>query len=103
MTIQSDFSDNEFVDPVTDSAKRVAAYEVCKERGHTDSGLILTSNPPWSVCEFCGTNYRYETKLIEGRTPLLWRTSATCLGSRDINGHHHDCTDPEPHPPHLLA
>jgi len=45
------------------------AYEVCRERGHTPSGQVLTSNPPWNVCKFCGTHFRYEQRLIESNTP----------------------------------
>lgn len=51
-----------------DAARR-EAYEVCQERGHTDSGRILTSDPPWRVCKFCGTWYRHESHMVEGNVP----------------------------------
>lgn len=50
----------------TSEAERLAAYRECQKRGHTPSGLTLASNPPWSVCKFCGTNFRYEQVLVEG-------------------------------------
>lgn len=51
--------------------ERVRAYEVCKQRGHSPSGIILASNPPWNVCEFCGVNYRWrEPELIEANVPV---------------------------------
>lgn len=45
-------------------------YEICQERGgHISSGITLTSNPPWQVCQFCGTHYRTEIKLVEQHVP----------------------------------
>jgi len=49
--------------------ERLEQYKICKERGHVDSGITLTSNPPWSVCAKCGAKYRYETRLIEYGQP----------------------------------
>ena len=49
--------------------KRWDAYQICKERGHTASNITLTSIPPQSVCEFCGTTYYYERKLVEVLPP----------------------------------
>lgn len=44
--------------------ERYKAYLVCKERGHKPSNYMLASNPPWNVCEYCNTKFRYETKKI---------------------------------------
>jgi len=45
-------------------------YLICKERGHTSNGIMLPSNPPWSVCKYCGTHYRYaKPELIESNIP----------------------------------
>jgi hypothetical protein len=50
-------------------SERRFAYQQCMERGHQDSGITLTSNPPWSVCKWCGTHYRYEQHLVEANVP----------------------------------
>ena len=52
------------------NAELLAAYEVCKARGHTSNGLTLTSNPPWEVCKYCGTHYRLEIMQIERNVPV---------------------------------
>ena len=41
------------------------AYLECQKRGHTASGEVLTSAPPWDVCKYCGVPYRYERVLRE--------------------------------------
>lgn len=47
-----------------------AAYQVCKVRGHTPSGFVATSNPPWNSCKFCGTYYRFtKPELVEMYVP----------------------------------
>lgn len=50
-------------------AERLEAYNVCNERSHESDGQLLTSNPPWMVCKFCGTYFRYEQRLIESNVP----------------------------------
>lgn len=53
-----------------DEAQRLEQYRICQKRGHAPSGTVLASNPPWQVCEFCGTHYRWsEPKLIESNVP----------------------------------
>lgn len=43
---------------------------VCKTQGHRPTDFVLTSNPPLSVCEQCGTRYRYESPtLFESNVP----------------------------------
>lgn len=49
---------------------RREAYEICVERGHKESGVVLCSNPPWDVCKFCGTHFRFETRLVESNIPV---------------------------------
>jgi hypothetical protein len=51
------------------NAERWRQYQVCKQRGHQESGTTLTSNPPWHVCKHCGTNFRYERRLVESNAP----------------------------------
>lgn len=52
--------------------ERAAAYAICRERGHVDSGVLLTSMPPWNVCKHCGTNYRHtQPELVEQNPPIL--------------------------------
>ena len=42
------------------NAERWKSYQKCKAIGHhTASGEMLTSWPPWDVCDHCGTAYRY--------------------------------------------
>lgn len=38
----------------------VKEYEICKVRGHSASGIQMMSNPPYGVCKYCGTGFRYE-------------------------------------------
>lgn len=50
--------------------ERKAAYEICKERGHAPSDKVLASNPPWNVCKYCGTHYRWsEPEMVEANLP----------------------------------
>lgn len=44
-------------------------YQVCKERGHVDSGIQLSSLPPFNVCAKCGTHYRWSQELVEKNIP----------------------------------
>ena len=48
-----------------EGSKRRKTYEICKERGHQPSGMMLSSNPPWETCKRCGTAYRWERVLHE--------------------------------------
>jgi ATP-dependent Clp protease ATP-binding subunit ClpC len=50
---------------VAEPPHRAEQREICKVRGHVASGHVLTSNPPWNICEYCNTRYRYETNLVE--------------------------------------
>lgn len=47
-----------------------AVYAECQKRGHSPSGLVLTSNPPWDTCKHCGVAYRYDTTLVELGAPF---------------------------------
>ena len=54
---------------LTELDERSRQYRICAERGHVPSDVVLSSNPPWQVCRHCGTQYRYETKLVEANVP----------------------------------
>lgn len=45
-------------------------YAICQERGHKPSGYTLLSNPPWEICGWCKTKFRYETVLVERDAPV---------------------------------
>lgn len=46
---------------------RYEEYLICKERGHTPSGIVTASIPPQNICERCGTYYWYTSpELVEG-------------------------------------
>lgn len=50
--------------------ERLAQYRICKVRGHKASGAMAMSNPPWHICKYCGTYYRYtEPELVETNIP----------------------------------
>lgn len=53
-----------YLDEYKESMKsKYEEYLLCKDRGHKESGLVLTSYPPWNVCKYCGTAYRDEEEL----------------------------------------
>lgn len=50
---------------------RKQQYEICQERKHQKSGILQSgpSGPAWEICTFCGTCYRYVTKVEEKEIP----------------------------------
>ena len=59
--------------------ERAVQYAECIRRGHQTSNRVLTSNPPWQVCRFCGTHFRYEQRLIEQNEPRGPRVAESSL------------------------
>ncbi len=44
-------------------------YQICKLRGHTSNGVVLTVSPLLFICRHCGTHYRSKTVLEEYNIP----------------------------------
>ena len=59
-----------------DKMDQVRQYEICKDRGHEPDNIMLMSMPPWNICKHCGTQYRYESTLIERNYPDENQTKA---------------------------
>ncbi len=51
--------------------EREKEYKICIKRGHTASGNGYRDSQQWHICEFCGTQYRFEEKreLMERNIP----------------------------------
>lgn len=68
--VRSEMGDG--IDKMKADRKKALAeqYEICKRRGHQPSDRQTASNPPQSICKWCGTYYRYsEPELRESMTP----------------------------------
>lgn len=50
-------------------ATKYEEYQICKKRKHQGSTGITVGRVSWTTCDHCGTQYRYETKIIENGVP----------------------------------
>ena len=50
--------------------ERWEQYQICQDRGHVPSNVWTTGEPPYAICEKCGTKYRYpDPQIVEMDAP----------------------------------